>query len=42
MRFFKKAEWLFDYYIAWMLYNGNKTKDYEEYMIKKWKHIKKG
>lgn len=32
----KKLEWWFDYYFAWMLYNGNKTHRYIEYMEKKW------
>jgi len=32
----KKLEWIFDYYFAWMLYNGNKTHKYLEYMEKKW------
>jgi hypothetical protein len=32
----KKLEWWFDYYIAWMLYNGNKEDKYIEYMEKKW------
>ena len=32
----KKLDWWFDYYIAWMLYNGNKTHKYIEYMENKW------
>jgi hypothetical protein len=32
----KKFDWWFDYYIAWMFYNGNKTHRYIEYMEKKW------
>jgi len=32
----KKLEWWFDYYIACMLYNGNKEDKYIEYMEKKW------
>ena len=32
----KKLDWLFDYYIAWMFYNGNKTHRYIEYVEKKW------
>jgi hypothetical protein len=35
-RILKKIEWWFDYYIAWMFYNGNKTHRYFEYMDKKW------
>ena len=31
-----KLEWWFDYYFAWMLYNGNKQDRYIEYMEKKW------
>ena len=34
----KKLEWLFDYYIAWMFYNGNKQYRYIEYMERKWKN----
>lgn len=36
-RLLKKLEWLFDYYIAWMFYNGNKQDRYIEYMETKWK-----
>ena len=32
----KKIEWSFDYYIGWMMYNGNKTHKYIEYMEQKW------
>lgn len=35
-KIFKKLDWWFDYYFAWMLYNGNKTHKYIEYMEKKW------
>ena len=35
-RIIKKIEWLFDYYFAWMFYNGNKQTKYFEYMEKKW------
>ena len=35
-KIFKKLDWWFDYYFAWMLYNGNKTHRYIEYMEKKW------
>lgn len=35
-----KLEWWFDYYFAWMLYNGNKQDRYIEYMEKKWGHKK--
>jgi hypothetical protein len=31
-----KLDWWFDYYFVWMLYNGNKTHLYIEYMEKKW------
>lgn len=33
---FKKLEWYFDYYIAWMMYNGNKRYKYIDYMEQKW------
>lgn len=33
----KKFDWWFDYYIAWMFYNGYKTQRYIDYMEKKWK-----
>ena len=39
-KIFKKLEWWFDYYFAWMLYNGNKQDRYIEYMEKKWGHKK--
>ena len=32
----KKLEWWFDYYIAWMMYNGNKRDRYISYMESKW------
>lgn len=32
-----KLEFWFDYYFMWMLFNGNKTHRYIEYMKKKWK-----
>lgn len=32
----RKLDWCFDYYFVWMLYNGNKTHRYIEYMEKKW------
>lgn len=32
----KKLDWYFDYYIAYMLYNGNKRDRYYEYMENKW------
>lgn len=35
-KFLKKLDWWFDYYIAWMLYNGNQTHRYIEYMENKW------
>lgn len=37
-KFWTKLDWYFDYYIVWMLYNGNKTQRYIEYMTKKWKN----
>ena len=37
-RLLKKLEWLFDYYIAWIFYNGNKQHRYIEYMETKWKN----
>lgn len=36
-RILKKIEWWFDYYIAWLMYNGNKQDRYIDYMEKKWK-----
>ena len=32
----KKLDWCIDYYFVWMLYNGNQTHRYIEYMEKKW------
>lgn len=32
----KKLDWWFDYYFAWIFYNGNKTHKYIEYMEQKW------
>ena len=32
----KKLEWWWDYYFAWMLYNGKKKNKYIDYMEKKW------
>ena len=32
----KKLDWWFDYYIAWLFYNGNKQDKYIEYMENKW------
>ena len=37
-KFLNKLDWYFDYYIVWMLYNGNNTHRYIEYMTKKWKN----
>ena len=28
--------WFFDYYFAWMFYNGYKTHRYHKYMLKKY------
>lgn len=36
-----KIEWIIDYYFLWMLYNGNKTHKYIEYMNNKWNKNKK-
>lgn len=36
-KFLTKLDWYFDYYIVWILYNGNKSDKYVDYMIKKWK-----
>ena len=32
----RKLDWWFDYYIAWMGYNGMKQDRYVEYMRNKW------
>ena len=32
----KTLEWKFDYYIAWMLYNGKKQSQYFDYMCQKY------
>jgi hypothetical protein len=37
----KKIEWLFDYYVAYMMYNGNKRHKYYEYMNNKWNNKSK-
>lgn len=31
-----KIEWIFDYYFAWITYNGYKFDKYHEYMVKRW------
>lgn len=31
-----KIEWIFDYYFAWMTYNGYKLHKYHKYMVNKW------
>lgn len=36
MKFFEKLEWIFDYYFAWITYNGRKMHKYNEYMIERW------
>ena len=36
-KFLAKLDWYFDYYIVWILYNGNNSDKYVDYMIKKWK-----
>jgi hypothetical protein len=35
-RLLRKLDWWFDYYIAWMAYNGMKQDQYVEYMRNKW------
>jgi hypothetical protein len=35
-RLLKKIEWWFDYYFAWMFYNGMKQDRYVNYMRNKW------
>lgn len=35
-RLLKKLDWIFDYHIAWMFYNGMKQHRYVEYMRNKW------
>ena len=32
----RKLDWLFDYHIAWMFYNGMQQHRYVEYMRNKW------
>ena len=32
----RKLEWIFDYYFAWMFYNGMKQDRYVQYMRNKW------
>lgn len=32
----KKLDWIFDYHIAWIFYNGMKQHKYVEYMRGKW------
>lgn len=36
MKIFKRIEFIFDYYIAYFLYNGNKRYRYEQYMKNKY------
>ena len=35
-KFLKKLDWIFDYYIAYFLYNPNKLHRYHDYMTSKW------
>ena len=35
-KFLKKLDWIFDYYIAYFLYNENKLYRYHDYMKSKW------
>jgi len=32
----RKLEWIFDYYFAWMFYNGMKQDRYVQYIRNKW------
>jgi len=32
----KEIEWIFDFHIAYHLYNANKSKGYHQYMKDKW------
>lgn len=32
----KRLEWIFDYYVAYFLYNGMKRHLYHQYMTHKW------
>jgi hypothetical protein len=32
----RSLEWIFDYYFAYFLYNGNKHHRYFDYMCNKW------
>ena len=34
-KFFKKIEWIIDYYLVYFLYNVNKLYRYDEYMKNK-------
>ena len=34
--FLKKLDWIFDFYIAYYLYNSNKVDSYYKYMYEKW------
>lgn len=38
-RIMKKIEWIFDYYFAYFLFNGNKQDRYNDYMNKKYPNI---
>lgn len=35
-RLLTKVEWIFDYYIAYLLYNPRKFDRYHDYMKQKW------
>jgi hypothetical protein len=35
-RLITNLEWFFDYYFAYLTFNGNKRNDYDVYMTKKW------
>ncbi len=34
-----KLEWIFDYYIAYFLYNPNKIDRYNQFLIEKWEYL---
>lgn len=39
-KIFKKIEYIFDMYFAWMFYNGNQQHRYYEFINKKYGHMK--
>lgn len=36
IKFFTEVMWIFDFYFAWMFYNGYKMFGYHRYMLRKW------